>query len=103
MRSCLPDLRARLEGIDEIWRDAGNDLEVRLAAARARLVLGAGDGSALREHAWASGLAEQRAQKVCADFEKRHIAELLHTWDPWLAEAQRTELEEGREWCAGRK
>lgn len=97
------DLRARLDGIDEIWRDNGQDLQARLSAARARLLLGAADGFALRENIWNSGLAEEQALKVFADYEKWHVRELVHSWDPWLSEARRQELEDGREWHPDRK
>lgn len=97
------DLSGRLDVIDAIWHDTGQNLQARLSAARARLVLGAAEGSVIRTSVWNSGLAEQQALAVFADYEKWHIRELVHIWEPWWSEARRQELEAGRQWHPDRK
>ncbi len=77
------DLQACLERMDDLWRDASQDAEQRIAAATARLIVGSADGEARRAQLW-SGTGQKLARKKSCDYQRWWNACLLGVWEEVL-------------------
>jgi len=90
MASGPPELGTRRTDAEEAAELAG-----RLRAATALLLIGPGEGLAMRRRLWHSGFAEAESLRVDCDYEKAHVAELLEDWGPWKAFLATIWLEQG--------